>query len=58
MTDFVHLHVHSDYSFLDGGATVAGLAKRAADLGMGSLALTDHGNMCGVVDLEIGRAHV
>ncbi|MEZ5993475.1 MAG: DNA polymerase III subunit alpha [Planctomycetota bacterium] len=50
MTDFAHLHVHSDFSFLDGGATVAGLAKRAADLGMGSLALTDHGNMCGIVD--------
>ena len=50
MTDFVHLHVHSDFSFLDGGATVPGLAKRAADLGMPALALTDHGNMCGIVD--------
>ncbi|MHC4842143.1 MAG: DNA polymerase III subunit alpha, partial [Planctomycetota bacterium] len=50
MTDFVHLHVHSDYSFLDGGATCAGLAKRAANLGMGALALTDHGNMCGLID--------
>ncbi|MBK9974155.1 MAG: DNA polymerase III subunit alpha [Planctomycetes bacterium] len=48
---FAHLHVHSDYSFLDGGATVAGLAKRAADQGMPALALTDHGNMCGVLDL-------
>ncbi|MCC6466479.1 MAG: DNA polymerase III subunit alpha, partial [Planctomycetes bacterium] len=47
---FVHLHVHSDYSFLDGGATVDGLAKRAAKLGMPALALTDHGNMCGAVD--------
>ncbi|MBX3458525.1 MAG: DNA polymerase III subunit alpha [Planctomycetes bacterium] len=47
---FVHLHVHSDYSFLDGGATVTGLAKRAADLGMPALALTDHGNMCGIPD--------
>ncbi|MCA8916305.1 MAG: DNA polymerase III subunit alpha [Planctomycetes bacterium] len=57
MTDFAHLHVHSDFSFLDGGATVAGLAQRAADLGMGSLALTDHGNMCGIVDLvrECGK---
>jgi DNA polymerase-3 subunit alpha len=51
MADFVHLHVHSDYSFLDGGATVAGLAARAAKLGMGALALTDHGNMCGALDL-------
>lgn len=48
--DFVHLHVHSDYSFLDGGATCAGLAKRAANLGMSALALTDHGNMCGLID--------
>lgn len=57
MTEFVHLHVHSDYSFLDGGATVAGLAKRAASLGMGALALTDHGNMCGIIDLvnECGK---
>ena len=47
---FVHLHVHSDFSFLDGGATVDGLAKRAAYLGMHALALTDHGNMCGAID--------
>src|SRR5690606_1996022 len=47
---FVHLHVHSDYSFLDGGATLDGLAKRAANLGMPALALTDHGNMCGTLD--------
>jgi DNA polymerase-3 subunit alpha len=52
MTDFTHLHVHSDYSFLDGGATVSGLAKRAAKLGMKSLALTDHGNMCGLPDFK------
>ena len=50
MTDFVHLHVHSDYSFLDGGAKVSGLAQRAAKLGMSSIALTDHGVMCGVLD--------
>jgi DNA polymerase III subunit alpha len=47
---FVHLHVHSDYSFLDGGATVDGLAKRAAKYDMPALALTDHGNMCGIMD--------
>lgn len=50
MADFVHLHVHSDYSFLDGGAKVSGLAQRAAKLGMSALALTDHGVMCGVLD--------
>jgi len=48
--DFCHLHVHSDYSLLDGAAKVDRLAKRAADLGMGSLALTDHGNLFGAVD--------
>ena len=50
--DFVHLHVHSDYSFLDGAAPVAGLAKRAAELGMSSLALTDHGVMCGLMEFK------
>src|SRR5688572_485019 len=52
MPDFVHLHVHSDYSFLDGGAKVSGLAQRAAKLGMSSLALTDHGVMCGVLEFH------
>jgi len=45
--DFVHLHVHSDYSLLDGAARVDGLVKTAADHGMGALALTDHGNLFG-----------
>jgi len=48
--DFCHLHVHSDYSLLDGAAKVDRLAKRAADLGMSALALTDHGNLFGAVD--------
>jgi len=52
MPEFTHLHVHSDYSFLDGGATVSGLAKFAAELGMKSLALTDHGNMCGLIEFR------
>ena len=52
MPEFAHLHVHSDYSFLDGAATVAGLAKRAAKLGMKSLALTDHGVMCGLMEFR------
>ncbi|MDR2501560.1 MAG: DNA polymerase III subunit alpha [Treponema sp.] len=49
MTDFAHLHVHSDYSLLDGAASVESLAKKAASLGMRHLALTDHGNMFGVL---------
>ncbi|MDR0637019.1 MAG: DNA polymerase III subunit alpha [Treponema sp.] len=49
MTDFVHLHVHTDYSLLDGAASVENLARKAASLGMKSLAITDHGNMFGVL---------
>jgi len=46
---FVHLHVHSEYSLLDGAARIRDLAARAADLGMKSLALTDHGVMYGAI---------
>ncbi|MCM3747965.1 DNA polymerase III subunit alpha, partial [Paenibacillus pasadenensis] len=46
---FVHLHVHSEYSLLDGAARIRDLTARAAELGMGSLALTDHGVMYGAV---------
>lgn len=48
--DFVHLHVHSEYSLLDGAARIADLIKQAKDLGMPALALTDHGVMYGVID--------
>ena len=47
---FVHLHNHSDYSFLDGAAKVGDLTAEAARLGMPAIALTDHGNMAGAVD--------
>uniref|UniRef100_UPI000FDB0F20 DNA polymerase III subunit alpha n=1 Tax=Paenibacillus kobensis TaxID=59841 RepID=UPI000FDB0F20 len=46
---FVHLHVHSEYSLLDGAARIRELAERAAELGMDSLALTDHGVMYGAI---------
>ena len=46
---FVHLHVHSEYSLLDGAARIRDLAARAAELGMEALALTDHGVMYGTV---------
>jgi DNA polymerase-3 subunit alpha len=49
MTGFVHLHVHSEYSLLDGAARIEELARQAKDLGMSALALTDHGVMYGVV---------
>ena len=43
--DFVHLHVHSDYSLLDGASSIKELITTAKNLGQKSLALTDHGNM-------------
>src|SRR5574344_2110280 len=46
--DFVHLHVHSSYSLLDGLGTIANLVGRAKELGMFALALTDHGNLFGI----------
>ncbi len=49
MADFVHLHVHSEYSLLDGLSSCGELAERAAELGMPALALTDHGAMYGAI---------
>lgn len=46
---FVHLHVHSEYSLLDGMGRVRELVARAAELGMPALALTDHGNLSGTI---------
>ncbi|MFH1183093.1 MAG: DNA polymerase III subunit alpha [Candidatus Moraniibacteriota bacterium] len=47
---FVHLHVHSHYSLLDGMAKIGELVKRAKELGMPALAITDHGNMYGAIE--------
>jgi DNA polymerase-3 subunit alpha len=47
--EFVHLHVHSQYSLLDGALKVKDLAKRTKALGMKAVALTDHGNMFGAI---------
>jgi DNA polymerase-3 subunit alpha len=47
---FTHLHVHTEYSLLDGAAKINDLVAEAKKLGMDSLAITDHGNMFGVVD--------
>lgn len=49
MSGYVHLHVHSEYSLLDGAARIEELAAEAARLGMPALALTDHGVMYGAV---------
>ena len=48
MPEFVHLHVHTQYSILDGASAIKPLVKRAKELGMTALAITDHGNMYGV----------
>jgi len=48
---FVHLHVHSDYSMLDGACQIGRLCERAAALGQKAVAITDHGNMFGALDL-------
>ena len=47
---FTHLHVHTEFSLLDGSSKIGEIAKRAAELGMDSLAITDHGVMYGVID--------
>lgn len=48
--DFVHLHVHTEYSMLDGASLLDGLFARVSDLGMSSIAMTDHGNLHGAYD--------
>ena len=50
MGEFVHLHVHSEFSLLDGANRVRDLPVRAKELGMDAIALTDHGVMYGVID--------
>jgi hypothetical protein len=47
---FVHLHVHTEYSMLDGAARLDELFARTAELGMPALAMTDHGNVFGAYD--------
>ena len=70
MSEFVHLHVHSEFSLLDGANRIKDLPVRAKELGMKAMAITDHGVMFGVIDfykacmangikpIKIGRAHV
>ena len=49
-SDFVHLHVHTEYSMLDGAARLGALAERTAELGMPAIAMTDHGNVFGAYE--------
>ena len=51
MEDFVHLHVHSQYSLLDGQSSIKGMVDKAVADGMRGMALTDHGNMYGIKEL-------
>ena len=50
MEKFVHLHIHSEYSLLDGANRIKDIPVRAKELGMDSIAITDHGVMYGVID--------
>ena len=50
MSEFVHLHVHSEFSLLDGANRIKDLPVRAKELGMDSIAITDHGVMFGAID--------
>ena len=55
---FFHLHVHTQYSILDGQASIGGLFERAKELGMPALAITDHGNMYGVKEfLKVAKKY-
>ena len=48
MAKFTHLHVHTEYSTLDGASKIPALVDKAVDDGMTALAVTDHGNMFGI----------
>jgi len=52
-SDFVHLHVHSEYSLLDGAARLEKLVQKAKDLRFPAIALTDHGNLFGAIDFYL-----
>ena len=52
MTDFVHLHLHTEYSLLDGAVKVDDLVRHCVDNGINAVAITDHGNMLPAPDLK------
>jgi DNA polymerase-3 subunit alpha len=56
MPQFVHLHLHTDYSMLDGACDVEQLCKRVSEMGMPAVAMTDHGNIFGAVHF-VNAAH-
>ena len=48
---YAHLHVHSEYSVLDGACRIPQLVERAVELGMPAVGITDHGSMAGAIEL-------
>ena len=50
LPEFVHLHLHTEYSLLDGACRIRDIMKAVADAGQKAVAITDHGVMYGVVD--------
>ncbi|MBO5879527.1 MAG: PHP domain-containing protein, partial [Clostridia bacterium] len=50
MGDFVHLHLHTEYSLLDGATRISEIADKAIELGQSAVAITDHGVMYGAVE--------
>ena len=50
MGNFVHLHLHTEYSLLDGACVIKRLVRRVRELGQTAVAITDHGNMYGVIE--------
>ncbi len=58
MAEFTHLHLHTQYSLLDGAIRVDDLFPKALELGMKTVAMTDHGNLFGAVDFyEKAKKH-
>ena len=57
MSQFVHLHLHTDYSLLDGACDVEQLVVRVKELGMPAVAVTDHGNIFGAVHFFNAARH-
>jgi DNA polymerase-3 subunit alpha len=52
MSEFAHLHVHTQYSILDGASRISVLLDRALEYGMKAIAITDHGNMFGAKEFH------
>ncbi len=58
MSDFVHLHCHTEYSLLDGAIRIGDLCSRAKDYGMSAAAITDHGNMYGALKFYLAAQKI